>query len=299
MLTIFTIPKPFHGHIATIQRNAALSWKYSNLQPQIILLGDEVGVADFAREQNLAHIPKIARNEFGTPLMSDAFVQARTLASHDILIYINADIILLPNFVEAVIKASQRFDRFLAVSKRINIDISSPIDFHASWESDLRKNIADHGKFAPDSCIDLFAFPKSSFERIPDFAIGRLWFDHWFIRAARKEGLPVVELSPFSPLIHQNHDYSHVTGGLDAIWVSKETQQNLKLYGKVLHDYTLADATHQLLPEGKFAELQPYKRSQPLRYFIWEILVQNTFPARQRLGLRRESFRALITRWRS
>lgn len=41
-LTIFAMPKPFGGHIATIQKNAIRSW--ARLRPaQIILFGDEPG----------------------------------------------------------------------------------------------------------------------------------------------------------------------------------------------------------------------------------------------------------------
>jgi hypothetical protein len=298
MLTLFTLPKAFRGHIGTIQRNAILSWKQLCPQPQIILLGDEDGIADIARAQGLQHVPRIAKNEFGTPLMSDAFAEARRLATYDIFCYINADILLLGNFLDAVERVSREFDKFLAVSKRVNVNIAQPIDFHTGWEAQFRKDCVARGTLAPDTCIDVFVFPRTTFARVPAFAIGRLWFDHWFIRAARKAGLPVVELSPSSPVIHQNHDYNHVQGSIEAIWLSQESQRNLKLYGKVLHDYTLSDATHQLLPDGQIEELPPPKRSQPLRYLLWEVLVQNTFALRQRFGLRRENFRTLAARWR-
>ena len=41
MLTIFSTPKPFRGHIGVIQRNAIESWKRIHPDVEIILFGDE------------------------------------------------------------------------------------------------------------------------------------------------------------------------------------------------------------------------------------------------------------------
>ena len=50
MFTIFTIPKPFQGHIGTIQRNAIQSWTLLHPRPEIILFGSEAGTAQVAAE---------------------------------------------------------------------------------------------------------------------------------------------------------------------------------------------------------------------------------------------------------
>ena len=45
MLTIFTSARPFTDpHIATIQRNAIISWKKLRPHCEIIIVGDEEGV---------------------------------------------------------------------------------------------------------------------------------------------------------------------------------------------------------------------------------------------------------------
>ena len=61
MLTIFTIPKPFIGHIGVIQRNAIKSWL--NLVPEceIILFGDEPGIQEIAQEFEIMHVPEIRK----------------------------------------------------------------------------------------------------------------------------------------------------------------------------------------------------------------------------------------------
>ena len=95
MLTLFCAPKAFIGHFAIIQRNAIRSWTQLRPVCEIILLGNEEGIAELACELELRHIPEIPRNEFGTPLIDGIFETARSLATGDILGYVNADIILM------------------------------------------------------------------------------------------------------------------------------------------------------------------------------------------------------------
>jgi len=53
-LTIFSAPKPFSDpHIATIQRNAIRSWRELGAEVDVILVGEEPGLAEAAREHGL------------------------------------------------------------------------------------------------------------------------------------------------------------------------------------------------------------------------------------------------------
>src|SRR5216684_4488715 len=105
-LTVFSIPKPFAGHVGLIQTNAVESWKRLD-DTEVILFGDEAGIADVAARAGVRHEPEIVRNAVGTPLVSDAFERARRLARHDYLVYINADIVLTSDFVRAVTALTQ------------------------------------------------------------------------------------------------------------------------------------------------------------------------------------------------
>src|SRR5574340_1281413 len=102
MLTFFSLPKPFRGHIGIIQQNAIRSWLHLRPGNDIILYGDEEGTADFACEFGLCHVPDLKRNEYGTPLIGSMFRNAQTRAQHPYLCYINADILLFPDFLEAL-----------------------------------------------------------------------------------------------------------------------------------------------------------------------------------------------------
>ena len=70
MITIFTIPKPFHEHNGVIQRNAIKSWIQLKPKCEIILFGDDDGVAEAAEKFNVTHIPFIEKNESYTVLIN-------------------------------------------------------------------------------------------------------------------------------------------------------------------------------------------------------------------------------------
>src|SRR3989344_8105736 len=104
MLTIFASPKAFRGHFAIIQENAILSWTKIKPKPEIILFGGDKGVDQIAKKYRVKHIAAVKKNEKGTPILSDIFNKARKAAKNKILCYVNADIILPPDFSKKVIK---------------------------------------------------------------------------------------------------------------------------------------------------------------------------------------------------
>src|SRR5437762_1127846 len=66
MLTLFTTPKPFVGHVAVIQRNALQSWKSLHPHVEVILFGNEEGAAAVCRELGIRHVPAVRRNALQT-----------------------------------------------------------------------------------------------------------------------------------------------------------------------------------------------------------------------------------------
>ena len=98
MLSIFTIPKPFSGHIATLQTNAIQSWVSLSPECEIILMGTEEGTADIASKLGTRYIAEVNRNDQGTPLVDSVFDIAQTVCSHQLVAYVNSDIILLSDF---------------------------------------------------------------------------------------------------------------------------------------------------------------------------------------------------------
>jgi hypothetical protein len=286
LLTIFSIPKAFKGHIGIIQRNALRSWTLLRPRPEIILFGSDAGTAETAAELGLRHLPQVAANEHGAPLLSDLFRQAESEARSTLLCYVNADILLPGEFPRAVELAQKKFRKSLLVSKRINVDVTEPLAFNANWERELRDRpgAAEGGYTA----IDVFVFPKGTYAHVPEFAIGRLWFDQWLIKAALQQRLPVVDASRMAPVLHQNHDYNHVPGGAEQVWRGREAEINLQLYGSAPHSFTLLDVTHELTPEGAVRRVRLRRPAAKLKELAWRLLVQRTVRVRDALGLRRK-----------
>lgn len=287
MLTIFSIPKAFKGHIGVIQRNAIKSWTLLQPRPEILLFGKDEGTAEVARELAVRHIPDVATNEFGTPLLDDLFRKAETNSRSQVLGYVNADIILLSDFARAVDLVQKQLPKSLLVSKRINMDVPERLDFQPGWEEALKLRAERTGVDEHYSGIDVFVFPKGMYSNVPDFAIGRLWFDHWLIKAVRLQNLPVIDASWIAPLLHQRHDYNHVPGGADQVWRGKEAERNFQLYGGIQHSYTLLDVTHELTRSGSIRKVRFRKSLYKIRNFAWNLLVRRTAGLRNSLGLRR------------
>jgi len=148
MLTIFTIPKPFEGHIAIIQRNAMQSWLHLTPSCEVILCGNEAGVAEISKKFGVRHLDSIVCTNYGTPLLSSAFNQVQQIARDRLICYVNADIIFLSNLPKMLERIP--FNKFLMCGKRWNLDVPSLIDFKSDdWKTQLAEDIRSHGVLHP------------------------------------------------------------------------------------------------------------------------------------------------------
>lgn len=251
LITLFSAPKPFtNPHIAVIQRNAIQSW---TLLPdvEVILLGDEIGLAEAARELGVKHIPQVRCNPRGTPLISSMFELVRQNSQSELLCIINADMILVPDFVEAARRSRAQRDRFVMVSQRWDLDVTERLEFTDGWQDRLSARVHRQGSLHRPAGSDFFLFPRSCYTEVPDFTIGRAGWDNWMIYKARKENWTVIDATPSIMIVHQNHDYSHLPGGKPH-YEHPDTNENIRLAGGEANiRYTLLDATHQLTPGGK------------------------------------------------
>jgi hypothetical protein len=230
MITFFTIPKPFKDHISIIQRNAILSWQQLHADCEIILYGDEEGIRGIADEYGLIHIPDIKKNEYGTPFLDFVFKDAQSRAKNDILCYANADIIFLKDFITSI--QSIKKDPFLAIGERWDIDIIDPLCFSDdNWENNVRTMVKNQGNRLGPWAIDYFAFSKTAPLQVLPFLVGREGWDNWMIYHATKAGIPVVDITRTSTVIHQNHDYNHVPLKKGGRWKGPESDYNLNLTG--------------------------------------------------------------------
>ena len=258
MLTIFAIPKPFIGHIGTIQRNSIISWTKLNPKPEIILFGTDQGVKEICQELDLVHIPSVAANEYNTPLVSDLFRRAQERAKYPTLGFINPDLILLDDFMPAVKKTVDFRRQFLLAGERWDLDIKEEIDFNnPNWQNTLRKKVKTQGTEHGFGGVDYFVFSKGAFDNIPDFAVGRPYYDNWFFWKILSKGLPIIDASGSVVSIHQNHERTYSSMGKapikgeDQLRKGIEAEKNFALCGGDYNQiYNILSATYLLTNKG-------------------------------------------------
>ena len=271
MVALFTTCKPFEGHIGTIQENALRSWARLRPRCEVLVFGDEKGAREISEELGFRHIPVVARTEWGAPRLDGLFAAAERETKDEHLAYVNADIILFDDFLNAASRVRERFARFLMIGQRLNLDVQEPIDsLGTDWRELLRKRASTHGSFEPRwGGSDYFVFRRGMWGGIQPFALGRRRWDSWLIYRACILRIPAVDATPVVMAIHQDHEVHPMKGG-----GGPEVQENEKILGGMGNLFTLLNASHRMTRTG-----MPVNR--PLRpdYLLrWLATVPALFP---------------------
>jgi len=259
MITLFTTAKPFVGQTAVTQYNTLACWRTLFPQGEVLLLGDEKGAAEAAKELGLRLVPDIERSEFGTPLLNSVFSKAEENASFPLLMYANADILFTGRLAQAAKSLSVWSTPFLLVGRRWDTDLRERMDFSTpDWEQWLVEKAKTSGKPGIKSALDYFMFPKGAwgekggYIEIPPLAIGRSAWDDWLVFWARARRMDVVNGSGFILAVHQNHDYSHLPEGQKSgLSNGEEARRNFALVSYERYLYGTPDATYRIRPDGK------------------------------------------------
>jgi hypothetical protein len=239
VLTIFTIPKAFEGETRSRQRQAIWSW--SALGCPTVLVGDEPGVAETAEEFGMEHVAGVLRGERGTPRLDSAFAAVDQLTPGGARCFINSDVVLTPDVLEAF-EAARIFSRFLLVGQTRDLAVG---ESELENPDLLRQRAIREGRLRGPAAIDWFVFPAGLFDPLPPFLVGRAGFDNWMIWKGRQLG-PVIDATDAVVAIHQPHDYAHLAGGKDQAYYGEEARRNVALGGGKAHTYTLHDVSHKM-----------------------------------------------------
>lgn len=311
MLTFFTTAKPFRGRDGIIQRNALRSWTTLHPRVEVILIGDEEGAAETAKELGLRRVARAERNEFGTKRLDFLFCQAQGIARYDLLCYINCDILLMKDFLDTVKRVRERHRQFLMVGRRWDIEITAPLSpGNKNWDSELRREVLRNGRRRGPQWIDYFVFKRGLYDsEIPPFVVGRVFWDNWLVWKALASNHAVIDASSAVLAVHQNHDYGYHPQGKQGVFFGAEAERNYALAGGWRHLRTIADAT-EVLGEGGlrpnrsryWAGAKRYAR-QTARVFLhggieraWFFVLGLTRPIRRKLGLNAENVQRFFSR---
>lgn len=272
MITVFFCPKPFTGKVNIIQRNAIKSWQSLHPKPEIILIGNELGAEEACKEFDIIHIEEVGRNEYGTPLVSSLFKKAGACASYDILCYINADIMLTDNFMDAVKLVKDRKDKLLMVGRRVDVQINEEFDSNISgWIEKIKSYSRKNGHLHACTGIDYFIFKKGMFLDIPDFIVGRPCWDGWLVYQTRQSEIPVIDATSKILAIHQNHQYDNNMFDKNGKWNWSERQigRNLELSNGLIQD--ISNATHRI-KNNQICRRKVYLWLEPGVFFFKNII---------------------------
>jgi hypothetical protein len=270
-LTVFTAPKPFtNPHITTIQRNAIQSWMHLGSDVEVFLMGDEQGMAEVASEFQIRYFPEVKCSEKGTPYISSMFEMAREASVAPYLAILNADIMLMPDFVEAAKQVGAQADEFLFLGRRYDLDVEQELEFHPGWDLRLREDVKENGVLHGPVGSDYFLIPRGLLADMPDFTIGRSGWDNWTIYHAVKSDWQVVDVTRSAMIVHQNHDYSHLPGNKPP-YDLPETKKNITLAGGLKTMYTILEANKILVDE----KLKPAPMSVPRMLHRLELMITN------------------------
>lgn len=132
------------------------------------------------------------------------------------------------------------------VGRRWDLDVQKTLDFSSGWEQRLRDTVHSTGRLHQPAGSDYFIYPRQCFTEIPEFAIGRAGWDNWMIYHSRQQKWPTVDATTSVMAIHQDHDYSHLPGGMPH-YVLDESEQNMILAGGRKNMFITLDSDVELI----------------------------------------------------
>jgi hypothetical protein len=210
MITIFSPMRPFHGNIGDVQLNAIRSWLAIRPPCEVILIDDEEGTTRGAiAGLDVQVISEVKRSRLGAPLLDDLLKTGAKFARHEIMAYITADVLLSPNCATEILKCHQLMQGrpYLAVGARVDLLRALTINFdHENWFDEVNSAVKSHGKPHGHTALDLWVYPRSLDFGCPPFPIGRCATDGWIVYKARRDGIPVIDVTQAISLVHQLHD---------------------------------------------------------------------------------------------
>lgn len=160
---LLSFPKPFIGHIATIQFNAFASW---SLIPgiNIYVAGDDEGIEEACQMFGFTHIKNVPTSNLKTPYLNPVFDWlAGQSCANDIIVYVNADIVLQPSLLALIDQL--KYADYLVAARRYNIDINERLDRSAECFLSLQKQAIGISHISKSFSSDIFILPVQSPEK--------------------------------------------------------------------------------------------------------------------------------------
>jgi hypothetical protein len=251
MITFFSSPRPFtNSHFNIIQRNAIQSWTKIP-HSQVLLLGNDTGTSDVAKEYGCTHLPKVEITSSGMPWRDSIFKTALQNAKNDLVCFMSSDIIIVEDFTPLLKHIP--YKHFLLGARRWDLNITKKINFETDeWKNSLRQQIKTEGTLHGPTAIDFALYPKKITPAIlPHFPINLPAWDGWFYYQHKKRHIPIINAHTHIALVHQNHDTLHDARKKRNVWQDNpEAKSLLKKAGGFSSLLSLRESDFILTPKG-------------------------------------------------
>ena len=191
LISIIACFKGFDTYAAEGQRRALRSWMTYRPYVEIIMLCDDFGVAQVAKENWIKHVPGVEVTRHGVPYWKSVVLLGQQHASAPYVMFVNGDIVLRGSIIEPVLALTSRgITDFVLSGRRYDVNASahSEHSLPVGWETsnapveELQRALdPSHGNFGEAMRMDYFVFPRGKLnaKTTPNFQIGMLKWDGW------------------------------------------------------------------------------------------------------------------------
>jgi len=276
-ISLITTLKPFKGLARIHQINSLQSWAKFIEGAEIIVVGESEGFETILSEFkfNIKWIKEVKTSYSGAPYLDDMIKKGLENARNDSVCIINADTILLSDFVKSVSKLINIYDNnFLLTSRSFSLNINTILNFDDPEIEERLKNIVRKNYIHNDIRslpTDFYFFHREflSNAKIPPFIYGRGVFVRWYIYHAHCKRIPIIDATPVITAIHQMHSFDYikdhdvqeelqkVKDPYKALMKGREFRWNLEIAGPAAY-FSGADFTHILTEQGLVKINSPY-----------------------------------------
>ena len=143
---------------------------------------------------------------YGSPTMDCIFSTLWSLAKHDIVGFINGDILVFDSFVQSIVSCANNYEHFVMVGRRhlsdVAMSIPATIREWAELETHTKSLKLDGG-----AAIDFFVTRRtevSVFKDFPPFIVGVYrWDNYLLLRFFRDLRTVVIDATGVAPVMHQ------------------------------------------------------------------------------------------------
>jgi hypothetical protein len=250
---------------------------------EVILIGDEPGIPETAQELGVRNVQKVERDEKGIPTVRSVMEMGHANSDSPLLCYANADMILMSDLLQATHHVTAQVKDFLMVGQRWDLDLTEPLDFSPDWEARLCLLVEQRGKFYSPWGIDYFVFPRHLYTEVPNFTIGRPAWDNWMVYHALQTWGMAVDATRSVMVVHQAHDYSHLSGNKPP-YGSDVAKSNLAKAGGRRCTNNILDTNRELI-SGKIRRPK-FHLARLLRRLEWLFITDNLGSIRAQFGFR-------------